>query len=345
MVRVLVVDDSEVMLKILKDSISSSLDMEVVGTAKDPYEARDKILELKPDVLTLDIEMPRMNGLVFLKKLMKYFPMPVVMVSSLTKKNSEASIEALESGAAEVICKPATKADRESFNNVLKYKVRSAALTRVEKRPPVIETPIANQQPPLALKNANKKIIAIGASTGGIDALIRVMSQMPADSPGTVICQHLPENFTTAFANRLNDHSPMTVIEANGNDVVKQGHAVLARGGIHMVVRPSPEGYITQLKDGPKVHYQRPAVEVMFNSVARVAGGNAIGVILTGMGADGATGMLKMRQAGAFTIAQDEATSVVYGMPKVAADIGAAERILPLNSIPGKIVSTLRERG
>jgi len=337
-IRVLIVDDSAVVRRILTDQLSKYGDVEVVGTAVDPYIARDRILQLKPDVLTLDLEMPRMDGLSFLAKLMKHHPMPVVVVSSLTPKNSEMALKALELGAVEVICKPGQFSTPESPGELIRA-VRAAAASHPRRKED--SAPAAAAAPgPVDIRTTNK-VLAIGASTGGTKAIEVLLLGLPATSPGTVIVQHMPEHFTATFAHRLNEQSSMEVREARNNDSVVPGLALIAPGNKHMVLRRSGARYMVAVKDGPPVHHQRPSVDVLFHSVARSAGRNSLGVILTGMGADGADGLLAMRQSGAYTIAQDQETSVVFGMPKEAAKLGAAQQVLPLHQIPKAIINHL----
>jgi two-component system chemotaxis response regulator CheB len=335
-IKVMVVDDSAIVRKILSETIAMESDMEVVATAPDPYVARDKILALKPDVITLDIEMPRMDGLTFLKKLMKFHPMPVIIISSLTKASCEISLEALASGAVEVMEKPGGPYSIGELREGLAQKLRAAAGARVgvpSPRPVLVQPPVA----PSTLMQ-NDMVIAIGASTGGTEAIRDVLMQLPANIPGIVITQHIPKQFSTSFARRLDSSCPFEVKEAEDGDEVRPGRALVAPGDFHMVLRSRSTGYYVQLQDGPKICYQRPAVDVMFASVASTAKSHAVGVLLTGMGTDGAQGMLSMRKAGARTIAQDEQTCVVYGMPREAARLNAAEQILPLPSIPASIV-------
>ncbi len=340
-IRVLVVDDSAVVRKIISEELSRETDIEVVGTAPDPFVARDKIVQLKPDVVTLDVEMPRMDGLTFLKKLMHYYPMPVIIVSSLTPKGSNLAMEALENGAVEVLCKPDNAYSIGDMSIQLKEKIRAAARTnmkRIAQRVP----PVAPVVPAIAtaLTTTTQKLIAMGASTGGTEALKEVLMSMPLNSPGIVIVQHMPPQFTTAFANRLNQLCQIEVREAKDGDSVLQGHALVAPGNFHMLLRRSGARYYVNIKDGPRVHHQRPAVDVLFNSVAQYAGANAIGVLLTGMGADGAKGLLLMKEAGARTIAQDEQSCVVFGMPKEAIKLGAADKVVPLELIAREIINT-----
>jgi two-component system chemotaxis response regulator CheB len=342
MIRVLIVDDSAVVRKILTDQLSSYDDIKVVGSAMDPYIARDKIVDLQPDVITLDLEMPKMDGLSFLDRLMKHHPMPVVVVSSLTPKNSETAIRALSLGAVEVIAKPGSQFSTPDVHRQLIHAIRAAAVARI---PPAIPTPRDAPKPDLGSRlphlQTTHKVLAIGASTGGTKAIEFVLTELPATAPGTVIVQHMPEGFTRSFAERLNSVCQLEVHEARDNDHVVPGVALVAPGNKHMVMQQSGARYLVRLRDGPPVHHQRPAVDVLFQSVARSAGRNALGVLLTGMGADGAKGLLEMRGNGAHTIAEDEETCVVFGMPKEAIKLDAAAEILPLPKISQAILNHL----
>jgi len=312
-------------------------DLEVVGTAPDPYIARDKILQTKPDVITLDLEMPRMDGLTFLKKLMHYHPLPVIIVSSLTPRGSKMALQALELGAVEVLAKPGGAFTVGDLGEELVQKIRSAAHVRFNRQSPAgtaVATPPNRLSP---LTQTTEKIIAIGASTGGTEAIKEVLIRLPQNTPGVVIVQHMPPKFTTAFAERLNQMCAMEVREAKDGDSVVTGLALLAPGNFHMLLRRSGARYYVQVKNGPPVHHQRPSVDVLFNSAAQSAGSNAVGIILTGMGADGAEGLLAMKERGAYTIAQDEASCVVFGMPKEAIKRGAALKVLPLSRIAEEI--------
>ena len=340
MVKVLIVDDSAVVRQVLSAELSKAEGIEVVGTAMDPYVARDKILALKPDVLTLDLEMPRMDGLTFLRKLIRYYPLPVIVVSSLTPAGSDTALEALRVGAVEVVAKPGSAYSVKDVSKQLAQKIRSAATARVVRPAEPKAAPSAAPAGGVRMRTTHK-ILAIGASTGGTRAIEDVLVRLPADTPGTVIVQHMPEHFTAGFARRLNELCPMDVREARTDDPVIPGVALIAPGNNHMVLRRSGAKYLVVVKDGPPVHHQRPSVDVLFHSVARQAGANAIGVILTGMGADGAAGLLAMRQAGAHTLAQDEKSCVVFGMPKEAIGLGAAQQVVPLEAMAGGIIDTL----
>ena len=343
-IKVLVVDDSAIVRKIFNEELSKEADIEVVGTAPDPFIARDKIVKLKPDVVTLDIEMPRMDGLTFLKKLMKYYPLPVIIVSSLTPKGSAMAVEAIEYGAIEVLAKPGGAYSVGDMCIHLKEKIRAASLVNMKRKPlPVSKPQIrANTH---SLKETTQKVIAIGASTGGTEALKVILVDMPENSPGIVIVQHMPANFTTAFAERLNQICKIEVKEAEDGDSVINGRALIAPGNFHMLIRRNGAKYYVNVKDGPLVHHQRPAVDVLFNSVAQYVGNNAVGVILTGMGADGAQGLLAMKGAGASTLVQDEASSIVYGMPKEAVKIGAADKTVSLDRMTQEIVNLINRYG
>ena len=343
--RVLIVDDSAIVRKILAEALASETDIEVVGTAPDPYVARDKILALRPDVLTLDIEMPRMDGLTFLKKLMHFHPLPVVVISSLAQPSCHAAVQALELGAVEALAKPGGPYSVGELRNALAAKIRAAAASRV-RRPangtaPGPSAPTSPQPaPPPALPPGT--IIAIGASTGGTEAITTVLSRVPQSAPAIVVTQHIPPVFSRAFANRLNDICAIDVKEAEDGDALRPGLALVAPGDFHMVLRKTGGRYFVNVKTGPRVCYQRPSVDVLFLSVAEAAGRDSVGVLLTGMGADGAQGLLKMKQAGARTIAQDEATCVVFGMPREAIELGAAEHVLPLGAISNAMLNSRR---
>lgn len=341
MIKVVVVDDSAIVRKIFTEELSKEPDIQVVGAAPDPYIARDKILQLKPDVITLDIEMPRMDGLTFLKKLMKHYPLPVIIVSSLTPKGSTLALEAMEAGAIEVIAKPGGSYSVGEMGAQLADKIRAASrarpIRRLDSSSSVTQAEIRSK----ALSETTNKIISIGASTGGTEALREVLTSMPANAPGIVVVQHMPANFTKAFAERLNGLCRITVKEAQNNDSVVPGSCLIAPGNYHMLLHRSGARYYVQVKTGPMVHHQRPAVDVLFNSTAQYAGANAVGVILTGMGADGAAGIKKMKEAGARTIAQDEQSCVVFGMPKEAIKTGAVDRVTPLNRVAQTILDML----
>ncbi len=341
MVKVLIIDDSAVVRQVLSTELSKAEGIEVVGTAIDPYIARDKILALKPDVVTLDLEMPRMDGLTFLRKLMRHYPMPVIVVSSLTQAGSDTAIEALRVGAVEVVAKPGSAYSVKDVSKRLAQSIRVAATARIVGSAETLATPSAAPPAAAAPLRTTHQVLAIGASTGGTRAIEDVLRRLPPDTPGTVIVQHMPEQFTTSFARRLDDLCPMEVREAGRSDLVVPGVALVAPGNQHMVIRRSGAKYLVELKDGPPVHYQRPSVDVLFHSVARQVGANAVGVILTGMGSDGAAGLLAMRQAGARTLAQNEKSCIVFGMPKEAIGLGAAEQVVSLEAMGGRIAEAV----
>jgi len=336
MIKVLVVDDSAVVRQVLAREIAKAPDMEVIGTAPNPYVARDKLVLNKPDVMTLDIEMPRMDGLTFLRKVMKHMPVPTIVVSSLTPEGSEMAFDALDAGAIDVISKPGAAYSVGDISPVLIDQIRAASQVSFDKIEKIRQTVSTKTQKRLSLSATTNKILAIGASTGGTVAIESVLTQLPRNCPGIVVVQHMPEKFTTKFAERLNSICEIDVKEASHGDSILPGQALIAPGNYHTVVRRSGARYYVEVKTAPPVFHQRPSVEVMFNSVAKFVGANAVGIILTGMGADGATGLLNLREAGAKTIAQDEKTSVVWGMPGEAVRCGAAEHILPLNQIAEK---------
>lgn len=363
-IKVLIVDDSAIVRKLLSEAIGSDPDIEVVGTAPDPYIARDKILTLKPDVLTLDIEMPRMDGLTFLRKVMQYHPMPVIIISSLGQASCQIALDALRLGAVEVLAKPGGPYSVGELRTSLANKIRAAAVARIQRSapppPPVSASPVPSHAKsaapapvakiipaaPAILHHPRREyhpssIIAIGASTGGTEAIKEVLTRLPDGLPPIVITQHIPPVFSRAFAARLNDMCAMQVKEAEDGDLATCGRALIAPGNLHMLLRKVPEGYRVQLKDGPQVCYQRPSVDVMFSSLADSAGKDAVAVILTGMGADGAQGMLRLKRNGARTIAQDEASCVVFGMPREAIRTGAVDSVKPLHDIAGAILAEL----
>lgn len=356
-IRVLVVDDSAIVRKVLTAILDAEPDIEVAGTAPDPYIARDKILSLKPDVLTLDIEMPRMDGLTFLEKIMQHHPLPVIMISSLAQSSTRASLEAMSRGAVDVLAKPGGPYSVGDLKNDLPRRVRAAASARLRlcsamdfrpaQAPVASRLPVADAGASLAAGEEAKPLrqsmlVAIGASTGGTVAIERVLSALPNETPPMVIAQHIPAGFSTAFAERLNRVCAVEVREARDGDQTRPGLALIAPGNRHMRVRQGGEGWRIALDDGPKVCYQRPSVDVLFSSVAAEAGARSAGVILTGMGSDGAEGLLAMRRAGAHTCAQDEASCVVFGMPREAIARGAAERVLPVDRIAAHVLELCR---
>ena len=334
-IRVLIIDDSAVVRQIFSQELARDREIEVVGTAPDPYVGRDKIVQLKPDVVTLDVEMPRMDGITFLRKLMKHYPLPVIVVSSLTAHGGDMAMEALEAGAVEVMCKPGAAYTVGDMSQELIAKIKAVARVQVRR---TNGATAASAPARLALTHTTDKVVAIGASTGGTEALRAVLERFPAEAPGTVVVQHMPEHFTRSFADRLNTLCAMEVKEAEDGDHVIPGRVLIAPGNQHMVLRRSGARYFVQVKSGPLVCGHRPSVEVLFTSVAQYAGANAVGAILTGMGGDGAGGLLKMREAGAVTIGQDEASCVVFGMPKEAIKCGAVEHIESLDRIPERIL-------
>jgi len=344
MIKVLVVDDSAVVRKVISEELSVYDDIEIVGTAMDPYIARDKIVRLKPDVITLDMEMPRMDGLSFLAKLMKHYPMPVVVLSSLTPKNSEVALKALNLGAVEVLCKPGAAYSTQDISRPLVRAIRAAASAKVKLNFEASKVSDERIDYDCLLNETTHKVIAIGASTGGTKAIETILKSMPSTCPGIAIVQHMPETFTKSFAERLDEVCDMEVREAKDEDHVVPGVALIAPGNYHMVLKRSGATYLVRIKNGPQVHYQRPAIDVLFQSVAKSAGKNAIGVLLTGMGVDGAKGLLVMNECGAFTMAQDENTSVVFGMPKEAIRLGGADKVVPLNNISREIIAVLQSK-
>jgi two-component system chemotaxis response regulator CheB len=339
-IRVLIVDDSALMRQMLTVLLQRDHQIEVVGAAADPFIAREKIKALNPDVLTLDVEMPRMDGLTFLEKLMRARPMPVVMVSSLTEAGCETTLRALELGAVDFVLKPRIDV-REHLDEIAQEvigKVRAAASARIIPRsarePSVVSPGAAARAPaPVAMIRTTDRVITVGASTGGTEALKDFLTMLPADAPGVIIVQHMPEKFTQSFAERCDQLCTIRVKEAKDGSRVLAGHALIAPGNYHMALRRNGAQYFAHVYSSPPVNRHRPSVDVLFESVAECAGRNAVGIIMTGMGADGARGLLAMREAGARTIAQDEATCVVFGMPKEAIAIGAAEVVLPIGRI------------
>ncbi len=362
-IKVLIVDDSAVIRKILSSALSKYQDIEVVGTAPDPFVARNKILQFKPDVLTLDVEMPRMDGITFLHKLMTHYPIPTIMVSSLTQDGCDATLKALEVGAVDFVAKPTSRlgSDVEHVIEELHTKIKyaSKAKVRLKQNNTVgangnnnhsrsVRSQTHSSIQPDSVKNytvfkGSNKVIFIGASTGGTEALKEVLIKMPPDSPAIAVVQHMPEMFTKAFAERLNSLCSITVKEGKNGDSLIPGQAIIAPGNYHMSVRKNGAMYRVETNQGAPIHHQRPAVDVLFDSASKYAGPNAIGVIMTGMGSDGATGLLNMKEAGAKTLAQDEDSCVVFGMPKEAIKLGAADKIVPLNKIPENILSFVKD--
>ncbi|MCP9452497.1 MAG: chemotaxis response regulator protein-glutamate methylesterase [Nitrospira sp.] len=349
-IRVLTIDDSALMRQVLATLLSKDPEIEVVGSAPDPYVAREKIKTLHPDVLTLDVEMPKMDGLTFLEKLMRGHPMPVVMVSTLTEAGCETTLRALELGAVDFITKPKLDVQKgmEEIAREVIDKVKAAAVARVKVPRPSFSTnptlkdewqPVVPAGPgSRAMLKTTDTIIAIGSSTGGTEAVKNILTALPAHTPPILITQHMPPRFTKTWADRLNSLCRISVKEAADGDSVLPGHALVAPGGYHMVLDRNGARYTVRITQDPPVNRHRPSVDVLFDSVARYAGRNSIGVILTGMGGDGAKGLLAMKQAGARTIAQDEATCVVFGMPKEAIKLGGVDKVLPLGDIAGAVV-------
>ena len=342
---VLVVDDSALMRQLLTSILSSDPELEVVGAANDPIQARQMIKELNPDVITLDVEMPKMDGLSFLEKIMRLRPMPVVMVSSLTQKNAEVTLSALALGAVDFVGKPTIDLQRgmEEKRDEIVSKVKTAAQARVAARAPASSN--KGKIVPGPGYVSTEKIVAIGSSTGGVEALGRIITALPTDSPAVLIAQHMPASFTANFASRLDGNSSVTVMEAEDGARVLPGHVYIAKGDVHLELARSGGNYVCKFSDTPPVSGHKPSVDVLFESVSKSAGQNAIGVILTGMGRDGAEGLLKMRDAGAVTLGQDQATSLVYGMPKVAMQLGGVMNEFPLNKIAEKIIESCGQRG
>ncbi|GAB2182578.1 chemotaxis response regulator protein-glutamate methylesterase [Denitratisoma sp. agr-D3] len=348
-IKVLVVDDSALMRRLLTEIIGAAPDIEVVGAAPDPLIAQEMIKELNPDVLTLDVEMPKMDGLEFLARLMKLRPMPVIMISSLTARGSDATLQALELGAVDFVAKPhgENPAALSAYGDDIRDKIRAAYAT--PRRRPTPDS--ATASPPgkddggsrLPAKVLTDKVIAIGASTGGTEAIKTVLTALPAEMPPIVMVQHMPETFTPSFAQRLNTLSKLTVVESKGGEKLQPGHAYLAPGHSHLLIRRQGAGYVTELARTEPVNRHRPAADVLFRAVAAEAGRNALGVILTGMGRDGAEGLVSMHQSGSWNIGQDKDSCVVYGMPRAAAELGALDDVAPLTEIAGRLLARLRK--
>ena len=349
-IKVLIVDDSALIRSIMKEIINSQPDMEVVGAAPDPLVARELIKQTNPDVLTLDVEMPKMDGLEFLEKLMRLRPMPVLMVSSLTERGSEITLRALELGAVDFVTKPkmSIESGMHEYAETIADKIRAAARARVKARTVSTQDGSGSGKPLPQIGNpltSSEKLIIIGASTGGTEAIKDFLLQMPSDCPGILITQHMPEGFTRSFAKRLDGLCKISVNEAAGNERILPGHAYIAPGHSHLLLARSGANYVTQLDTGPPVNRHRPSVDVLFGSAAKFAGKNAVGVIMTGMGKDGAFGMLQMKQAGAHNFAQDEASCVVFGMPREAIAVGATDEVAPLHELPTKVLAYLTAHG
>jgi two-component system, chemotaxis family, protein-glutamate methylesterase/glutaminase len=346
--KVLVIDDSALIRSVMKAIINRERDMECVGAAPDPLAAREMIKELNPDLLTLDVEMPKMDGLDFLERLMRSRPMPVLMVSTLTERGANITFRALELGAVDFVSKPKLDIARgmEAAATEITDKIRTVAQARVRKTPvaPVIQERLSADAilPSVAGRySSTEKLIVIGASTGGTEAIKEVLTKLPADAPGVLVTQHMPEHFTKSFADRLNTLCKIAVKEAEHNERVLPGHAYIAPGHSHLLLKRSGANYVVKLDQGPLVNRHRPSVDVLFRSAANVAGANAIGIILTGMGKDGVQGLLEMKQAGSYTIAQDEATCVIFGMPKEAIAAGGGFEVLPLQNIARRTMENL----
>jgi len=347
-IRVLIVDDSAVVRQVLTDVLSSDPEISVIGAAPDPYVAAEKIRLEVPDVITLDVEMPRMDGLTFLRKIMTQYPIPVVICSSLTEAGAVTTLRALEYGAVDIILKPRLGARQFLEENRIRLldAVKAAARARVAKvlvrtdrvAPKLTADVVLKKAAPDSLIHTTEKVVVVGASTGGTEAIRELLEVLPIDSPGMVIVQHMPEHFTKAFAQRLDGICSVTVKEAQQNDSVIRGQVLIAPGNRHTLLKRSGARYFVEVKDGPLVCRHRPSVDVLFRSAARYAGPNAVGVIMTGMGDDGAQGMLELKEAGAMTIAQDEASCVVFGMPKEAIKKGGVDRVLPLAAIPALLL-------
>ena len=353
-IRVLIVDDSALVRQLLTEILNQDRGIEVVGVAADPLVAREKIKQLSPDVLTLDVEMPKMDGVTFLSNLMRLRPMPVVMVSSLTEQGADVTFQALELGAVDFVTKPKIDLAHEltEYSEEIIAKVKMAAKANIIATEANIASAPKKHSADAVIKKVagpgniklTDKIIAIGASTGGTEAIKDVLRMMPADAPGIVITQHIPAAFSKPFAERMNRESAMVVCEAEDGQQVLPGHAYIAPGSHHLIVERNGARYICRLNDGPPVNRHKPSVDVLFRSVAQSAGKNAIGVILTGMGNDGAEGMKEMKETGAATIAQDEKTSVVWGMPGEAVKLGGVDTVLPLSKVAGKILTCVSEK-
>ncbi len=352
-IKVLIVDDSAVVRQTLTGILSSDPEIEVLAAVGDPFAAAERIKNSIPDVITLDVEMPRMDGLTFLKKIMSQHPIPVVMCSSLAGGGSETAVKAMEYGAVEIITKPkvGTKQFLEESRIVICDAVKAAAQVRVRRLPPrtLVAAPKLTADAVLAKPSSKamiqttEKVVVVGASTGGTEALRDFLTALPADTPGIVIVQHMPENFTAAFSKRLDSLCRITVKEAEDGDTVVRGRALIGPGNRHVLLKRSGARYYVEVKDGPLVSRHRPSVDVLFRSAARYAGKNAVGVIMTGMGDDGAKGMLEMKEAGAFNFAQDEASCVVFGMPKEAIEAGGVDEVIPLKKIPAAILRLVEE--
>lgn len=349
-IKVLIVDDSALIRSVLKEIIESHKDLKVVGAAPDPLVAREMIKALNPDVITLDVEMPRMDGIGFLEKLMRLRPMPVVMISSLTEKGSDITLRALELGAVDFIAKPKLDISRglKEYSQEIADKIRAAAKANVKKSTLQIQPSLTADAVLPSLSNriaSTEKLIIVGASTGGTEAIKDFLIKLPPDCPGIAVTQHMPEAFTKSFAQRLDSLCKISVKEAENGDRILPGHAFIAPGHSHLLVKRSGANYVCELSDGPLVNRHRPSVDVLFRSAANHVGKNAIGVILTGMGKDGAVGMMEMKQAGSYNFAQDEASCVVFGMPKEAIAAGGVDEIVPLQDMAARVMAYLMTMG
>jgi two-component system chemotaxis response regulator CheB len=344
-IRTLVVDDSAVVRRMISDALSQDPEIEVVGAACDPYVARDMILQLEPDVLTLDIEMPRMDGLTFLKILQEHRPMPVIIVSSLTQAGSKLALRALELGAVDVVAKQSSAWNIGSLRDQLAHRVKGAARARLSLLHPAgAASAGAATESAAGAQFSARQLVVLGASTGGTEAVKSVLMRLPSGLPGICIVQHIPPVFSRTFAERLNECCEVEVREAVHGEEVLPGTALIAPGDYHMAVEWGGSHYRIRLRQDPPIHFTRPAVDMLFNSAAQCAGRHALGVLLTGMGRDGAQGMQQLKSAGAINLAQNEATCVVYGMPRAAVELGVVDRSLPLDHIPHAIIQALRER-
>ena len=337
-IEVLIVDDSAVVRQILTRDLNQHPGIIVIGTAPDTYIARDKIIALKPDVLALDVEMPRIDSIAFLRKLMRHHPMPVIVLYSLTPEGKKAAMDALTAGAIEISCKPGSACSAGEACTALVKKIKAASQARLGKQP-LRRYEIRTYPERLHMLETTNKIFAIGASTGGVQALLTLLAALPPNAPGTLVVQHMPAHFTGSFTEGLNEDCALTVKKACDGDAVIPGQVLVAPGGLHMMLQHSGADYYVTLEDGPLVCRQKPSVEVLFNSVAKYAGASAVGALLTGMGDDGAGGLLNMRKSGAHTIAQDEASCVVFGMPREAIERGAAEKVVPLSEIAQTLIN------
>ncbi|EPL6455186.1 MULTISPECIES: protein-glutamate methylesterase/protein-glutamine glutaminase [Providencia] len=347
-IKVLCVDDSALMRQLMREIINSHDDMEVVDTAPDPYVARDLIKQLEPDVITLDVEMPRMDGIDFLEKLMRLHPMPVVMVSTLTSKGSEVTLKALELGAVDFVTKPqiGIRETMMSYRDIIGEKIRAAAMSKITQRSRFVKsekkvTEPVSQAKALSPYVCNSRVIAVGASTGGTEAIRQFLEMLPRECPPVVITQHMPAGFTRSFADRLNKLCVLTVKEAENNELLQKGHAYIAPGDSHMLIADKGKGFQVILQQSEPVNRHRPSVDVLFDSVAQCVGRKCIGVLLTGMGMDGAKGLLNLRKQGAITYAQNESSCVVFGMPRAAIEMDAVDEVQDIRKIAPSVLARL----